>query len=212
MTQEEYEALAEEDFEVDIDALLELQKETDAIDGKSDGAGGMVAISSAQLGNVKAGANAVRVAQGIFVVARWALFSVQIVALANPVVIAGVLVAAAVGGAAVYYAKKKAAAAAAPRTKTWNGITKRVHCNENDYNRLRKRYKDACNSWSKCPAQTSCSVASAHITKAKACVAARKYFNQVCFNNVSDPGHDQVLRNAEQNITNCITQAQRACR
>ncbi len=105
VTQEEYEALANEEFEIDANALLDLQEETEKRDAKSDAAGGTVMIAASNLGNVQAGARTVQVARGFFLVARLALSVVTVVALANPITIAGVVVAAAVVGAAVVFAQ-----------------------------------------------------------------------------------------------------------
>ncbi len=217
LTQEDYEALALEEFEVDLDALIALDEEIKRHDAKADvHASGMVAIAARNLGNVQNGVRTVEIARGIFAVARWALIGVQVAALANPVAIGGILIAGAVG-AAIWYANKKAQEARSgsngqTKWRTWNGVTKRQRCSDHNYNLLRDRYKNVCGLWSRCPANMSCSVASEHLMRAQQCVAARKRFNQACFNNVGDPGHDETLRNAERNVQNCFNRVRNTCR
>ncbi len=98
--EQDFAAMADEEFEIDTDALIALEEEALAVQGKADGGAAMVAIPRSHLRHVKAGARTVQIARGIFAVARFAL-AIAAVSVA-PVVIGGVLIAAAVGGAIIY--------------------------------------------------------------------------------------------------------------
>ncbi len=226
IAQEEYESLAHEEFEIDIDALIELDEETRKHDSKADVAmTGMVVIASRNLGNVVQGVRTVEIARGMFAVARWALVGVQVAALVNPVVIAGVLIAGAVG-VAIWYANEQAALAKRrgggqsgagrnghrEKFKTWNGVTKRITCSEQKYNQMYNHYKLVCNLRSSCFRGMSCSLASEFMDRARRCAAERRNFNNVCFRGSSDPGHDTALIEAENNVANCRDRLAVSCR